>query len=355
MQVVKSINQVDAFLNSIGRNSHNTKRSYHTALLHFEQFLKDRQLTPNTIIPSIQKGKLNAYEILDEFVSYLFTQDNVSKPTLKIYIAAIRSYFQYHDIDISISRFKRKVKMPKVYADPEEPLTITDIRELFEYNHNHRLRTYLLLLASTGMRAMEACSLRLIDVDFSIKPTRITIRKETTKTKRGRIIYCSNEATKHMHKLLELHEEEMQPEDLVFSVNGSKSPITIYNRILEQFEKLQQIANKDQKKENSRRRKITFHSFRRTVFSIMNQNIDTQYADWFLGHNHSVYWTHTEKERRDIYVKCMPYLTIIDFAELDRRQKDIQSELQELQAFKAEMKALLSNPKQFMKMLQENK
>jgi integrase len=58
------------------------------------------------------------------------------------------------------------VKVPRFYADVEEPLLLSDIRTLLEYNHNDRLRAYILLLVSSGMRAMEACSLRMQDMDF---------------------------------------------------------------------------------------------------------------------------------------------------------------------------------------------
>lgn len=81
--------------------------------------------------------------------------------------------------------------------------------------------------------------------------------------------------------------------------------------MLEQFERLQKMADKDQRKENLRRRKITLHSFRRTAFSIINEQTNSEYANWFLGHNHSVYWTHKEAERRSPYrTRCMPFLTI---------------------------------------------
>ena len=322
MQVINDT-RVNTFLNSIGRNSPNSRRSYYTALMHFTNFLKPRKQTPDTIIPLLTKRKVNVYEILDQFVSYL--SDKVSKSTLKVYIADIRSYFQYYDVDISNSKFKRKVKMPRFYPDPEEPLTLADIRELLEYNGNHRLRTYLLLLTSSGMRAIEACSLRLSDLDLTRSPTRITVRPETTKTKRGRVIYCSDEASKHIQKLTEMHEIN-RPNDLIFSVNGSREPITIYNRILEQFEKLQQIADKDQRKENSRRHKITFHSFRRTCYSIISENVSSDFANWFLGHHHSSYWTYKESKRRNIYLtKCMPFLIIYQ----ETRDNTIEASLKE--------------------------
>jgi hypothetical protein len=96
--------------------------------------------------------------------------------------------------------------------------------------------------------------------------------------------------------------------------------------MLTQFQKLQAVADKDQKKENSRRRKITLHSFRRTAFSIINEQTNSEYANWFLGHNHSVYWTHKEQERREMYLtKCMPFLTIYQ----ETRDNTIENALRE--------------------------
>lgn len=159
--------RVNTFLDSIERGSHNTKKFYNTCLNHFAQFLraKHKNHTPDTIIPLLTKGRINTYELLDQFVSYL-TKQGIKAPALKVYIAAIKSYLQYNDVDIIPYKYRRMVKVPRFYADVEEPLLLSDIRTLLEYNHNDRLRAYILLLVSSGMRAMEACSLRMQDMDF---------------------------------------------------------------------------------------------------------------------------------------------------------------------------------------------
>ncbi len=370
-QIAKSTanTRVNAFLNSIGRNSKNSRIAYSTALTHFAQFLlsESKELTPDNVIPLLTKGKVNLYELLDGFVSYLTQHVTTTASTIRLYIAAIRSFIEYYDIDISNAKFKRRVKLPKHYPDPEEPLTIQDARELINQCRNERLACYLLLLMSTGMRATEATSLRLRDIDFSVSsPTRINVRKETTKTKRGRIIYCSDEATKQIRILIEQHRKRnhtpLAADDFLFTIlNGTKRPRSMYQRLLEQFERLQEKVHKDQRKENSKRRKITLHSFRRTAFSIINEQTNSEYANWFLGHNHSVYWTHTEKERREIYLqKCMPSLTILDYTAIDKVQKNIQDELhvkdkqiQELMQFKQEIQVMLNEPEKFIDMLQE--
>jgi len=270
-------------------------------------------------------GKINVYELLDQFVSYLSNQ-KVNPLSLKVYVSVVRSFLEFQDVDIVPSKFRRRVKVPRYYPDQEEPLSLTDIRTLLEYNSNHRLRTYILLLVSTGLRAVEAASLRLQEVDFTVSPTRITIGRQNSKTKRGRIIYCSDEATTHLRKLIQMHPYK-GPTDFVFAMKShTKRPMSIYRTILEEFQKVQHIAEKDARKENSLRRKITLHSFRRTCFSIINENTNSEYANYFLGHHHSVYWTHTEKERREIYQKkCMPFLTIYQ----ETRDNTIENALRE--------------------------
>ena len=180
----------------------------------------------------------------------------------------MRSFLEFQDVDIVPSKFRRRVKVPKYYPDAEEPLTLSDIRALLEYSSSHRLRTYILLLFSTGLRAVEAASLRLQDVDFTVSPTRITIGRQNSKTKRGRIIYCSDEATTHTKKLLELyHYKKSMSMSMDFIFAGkphTKRPMSIYRTLLEEFQKVQHIAEKDARKENSKRRKIILHSFRRT-------------------------------------------------------------------------------------------
>ena len=64
--------------------------------------------------------------------------------------------------------------------------------------------------------------------------------------------------------------------------------MTIYNKMLRQFEYFQEKVGKAQRKEGSRRRKITLYSFRRTAFSIIDEQTNSEFAHWFLGHNYSV-------------------------------------------------------------------
>ena len=168
----------NVFLSSMSRNSIKSKLTYQYGLLHFQKFLEQKypQYNIENILKPLSKNELDIYVVLDEFVSYLVDPTlELTSNTIKLYITALKSYLAYHDIDIIPSKFKRKVKMPKIYREDEEPLDVSDIRKILLSCNNRRLKTYLLVLASGGMRAMEALAIRLKDIDFIVSPTKVHI------------------------------------------------------------------------------------------------------------------------------------------------------------------------------------
>jgi integrase len=82
-----------------------------------------------------------------------------------------------------------------VPREDEQPLDVEDIRKILLSCNNIRLKTYLLVLSSGGLRALEGLAIRLRDVDFTVALTKIHVRKEYAKTKVARDIYLSDEAT----------------------------------------------------------------------------------------------------------------------------------------------------------------
>src|ERR687885_2840893 len=262
---------------------------------------------------------------------------NLTLKSITLYITAVRSYLAYHDIDIIPSKFRRKVKMPKSYREDEEPLDVSDIRKILLSCNNRRLKTYLLVLASGGMRAIEGLAIRLKDIDFTVSSTKIHIRKEYSKTKTARDIYISDEATQYLKQWINWkYNNEERPrirddDDLVFTVYRTKAPATLYVKVITEFEKLLSVVGLDERKEGKlRRRKITLHSFRRFVKTVISDQTNTDYSEWFLGHNKSPYYTKKEPERREIYAtKCMKYLTFLDYTTLEATGKNIEAKLSE--------------------------
>jgi integrase len=359
---------VNAFLSSILRNSRNSMYAYQYGLTHFQKFLKMKhsQYNIENIIKPLSNNELDIYVILDEFVSYLVDKTlNLTSASIKLYIAAVRSYLAYYDIDIIPSKFRRKVKMPKLYREDEEPLDVSDIRKILLSCNNRRLKAYLLVLASGGMRAMEALAIRLKDIDFTVSPTKIHIRKEYSKTKTARDIYISDEATLYLRQWINWkYNNEERPrtkddDDLIFTVYRTRSPYGLYVKALTEFEKLLSVVGLDGRKEGKqRRRKITLHSFRRFVKTVISDQTNTDYSEWFLGHNKSPYYTKKEPERREVYAaKCMKYLTFLDYTTLEATGKNIEAKLsekdKEVQVLKEQVSSMQSAQEEILELLKD--
>jgi hypothetical protein len=197
----------------------------------------------------------------------------------------------------------------------------------------------MLVLASGGFRANEALAMRLKDVDFTIKPTKVHVRSEFAKTRVARDVYISDEATHYLKEWIKWkyrEQEQEQPEDqedLIFTVykDTTRRPATIYVKVLTEFEKLLASVGLDERDEGKqRRRKITFHSFRRYVKTVISDQVSQDYSEWFLGHNKSPYYTKKEPDKREIYAtKCMKYLTFLDYTTLEAIGKNIEAKLSE--------------------------
>jgi integrase len=343
--------KVRAFLDSIARNSIKTKRSYSSGITLLQNFLtQNRQkyqgYNCETILQPLLENKVNVYELFDSFVSYILaTKPEITPNSLALYIGALRSYFAFHDIDVIPSKFRRKVKVPKLYREDEEPLDSSDIRKILLNCSNRRLKSYLLILASGGMRAVEATAIRLKDIDFSVSPTKVHIRKEYSKTRVARDIYISDEATQYLKQWIDWKYRDKAEEkgltktanldDLVFSmysINSEPNPYNLYIKLLREFQKLLIVIGMAERKDDGiqKRRKITLYSFRRFCKSVISNQVNQDYSEWLLGHNKSPYYTIKESERREIYAtKCMKYLTFLDYSTLEATGKNIESKLSE--------------------------
>jgi integrase len=336
--------QVRPFLESILRNSRSSGNVYESGIIYFYGFLVHRGLnyTPGTILEPLTKNEINLYELLDGFVAFLISS-GLSIPSIRLYVAAIRSYFAYHDIDVIPARFKRKVRMPKLYREDEQPIDAADIRKILLSCNNRRLKVYLLVLASGAMRAVEALAVRVKDCDFSASPPKIHIRKEYAKTRVARDIYISDEATRYLKQWIDWKYRDKgndwtknkDPSDLIFSVyntTNKPNPGHLYSKMLKEFESLLAVVGLDERKEEGRklRRKITLHSFRRHAKGVISNQVNQDYSEWFLGHSKSPYYILKEADKKEIYAsKVMRYLTFLDYSTLEATSKNIEAKLSE--------------------------
>ena len=350
---------IDKYIRSIRAMNKRTAHEYYLRLNNFQDFvIHSYKATLDNIIRKANEGLEDPYEILSGYVAYLQTSYNISASTLKGRVITAKNFLEYYDVDISPRKFKLKVKMPKVIRKSKEALSKEDIINILNGCSEIRLKTYVMLLAGTGLRAVEALSIRIKDLNLESRPAKIFVRGEYTKTKTDRYVFLTEEVVNQLKQWLEYKyrtrrvcykdinivgktiSEYITPEkndnDLVFAVYQDREhgdPKTLYFDLAKSFGKTLDRMGKGLREEsnNNRRRQITLHSFRRFVKTTISDLGFSDYSEWFIGHSGSTYWRKNESEKAELFRKIEPYLTFLNIHQLERQGADIQSKVEELE------------------------
>ncbi len=358
-------NTVTSYIRNVSTMNKSTAREYFSRLQDFKGFMQseyDNLLSVDKLLLKIKKGNQDPYNLLNSYAAYLNNR-SISAVTLKQRIVTVKNFFEYWDIDMSPRRFKLKVKLPKVVRKKKEALSKEEIIEILNVCDNIRLRTYVILLASTGMRAVEALSIRIKDIDFDSNPVKVFVRGEYTKTKVDRIIFLTEELTQQLKSWLDYkhrirrvcHQDKQKGKviteyrtpdkkdtDLVFAVYQDKkmpNPDFLYDDLGKSFASTLDRSGKGNREDgNQRRREITLHSFRRFVKTTISDLGYADFSEWFIGHSGSTYWTKKDSENAEIFRKIEPYLTFLNVHQLERQGADIQSKVEELEQLNQSMR-----------------
>jgi integrase len=269
------------FIDDLADRSIKTSQIYSVGLAHFARFLEGKYtLTLDEIVNALRKQEVNfnVYDLLQDFVSYLNRAEtntpnvnNVGRKlaprSIKLYVNAVRSYLQYNDVDIVPAKFKHRVKIKTALKYDEQAIDEEDIRNILNSTNSKRLKAYLLVLATGGMRTIEAIAIRFKDIDDSVKPTKIHIRPDYSKTRVARDIYISDEATKYLNEWIDYRFRDRQRrkdkfgkeipiykkenDDLVFKYVNSKNARLghIYGTMSKDFHEVLKTINMNERKE----------------------------------------------------------------------------------------------------------
>src|SRR6188472_2735048 len=190
---------ISTYITNTETMSQSTARVYEYRLNAFNSFVSSKYHTStDNLIKQIKKGHEDPYNVLSNYVAYLKGNRHISSLTLKQEMVTAKNLLEYYDIDISPRKFKLKVKLPKVIRKSKEALDKQDIIHILNSCSDIRLKTYVMLLAATGMRATEALSIRIRDIDFKSSPVKVFVRGEYTKTKVDRTVFLTQELSKQI-------------------------------------------------------------------------------------------------------------------------------------------------------------
>ena len=363
------------YIRNIRTMNKRTAHEYYLRLTSFQDFIIGRSeaktKTKNStkaaldnIIRKINEGSEDPYEILSDYVNYLQSNYNISTLTLKHRVITVKNFLEYYDVEVSPRKFKLKVKLPKVVRKSKEALSKEDITDILNACSDIRLKTYLMLLAATGLRATEALSIRIKDLDLESEPAKVFVRGEYTKTRTDRTLFLTQEIVQQLTSwmtykyrarricykdqqtrktITEYRTPEKKVSDLIFALYQNTqvpAPMNLYVEFVRSFGKTLDRMNKGDREEgsNGRRRQITLHSFRRFVKTTISDLGYFDFSEYFIGHSGSTYWRKKESEKAELFKKIEPYLTFLNIHQLERQGADIQSKVEELEDINASLR-----------------
>jgi integrase len=349
------------FIKGVSIRNENTAKQYNSRLIIFEKFVyKIYGINIDKLIQQLKNRRLDPYNVLNDFCIFLHNNCNIGSITFRDKIITVKTFFEYNDIEINPRKFKLKVKFPKTVFRHKEAIDKEDIIKILNGCSDLRLKTYVMLLASTGLRATEALSIRLKDLDISTirsnEFAKLTIRGEYTKTKVDRYVFLTKEMSNqikiwidykyrkrricYMDKeaekkyITEYRTPEKKQNELIFSLNQTDNPRPeiLYGNLAHYFSNtLDRIGMGNREDGNEIRREITLHSFRRFTKSTISDLGYADYSEWFIGHAGSTYWRKKDNEKAEIFQKIEPYLTFLNVPQLERKGADLQTKIEELQ------------------------
>jgi integrase len=353
---------VRTYLDNVKVMSSSTAYQYERRLSSFSKFTRQRyKQRVDALIDAIKKEKLNVYEVLAAYASYLLYTGTISSLTLMQWVVTAKNLLEFYDVDISPKRFKLKVRLPKAIRKNKEALTKELVADILISIADIRLKTYVLLLCATGMRATEALSIRMCDLLLDTTSPKIFVRGEYTKTRVDRYVLLTTELKKQIERYIvhkyrtrrasyydrdrkkvisEYRTPVKSESDLLFAVRKTSSIKSLYSDMRKAFAQTLDRMGKGQREESPgvKRRTITLHSCRRLVKSAISDLGLSDFGEWLIGHQGSTYYRRSDKERAEIFKRIEPYLTYADITSLDQRYGDTQSRIEELEEINQSLK-----------------
>lgn len=215
---------------------------------------------------------------------------------------------------------KIRLKLPQYLPRAMDPV---DTRELLSVIEDIRDRAMILVLLRTGMRICELLALRRTDV--TIKERTITIR-EGAKTRRGRVVYFSNDARDALKAWIE--NRDPHKEFLFYARRRSTLSYASSRHLFNKYLKRAGLADKG----------YTIHCLRHSFASeLLNARMRLECLQPLLGHD-SVQVTRryarlTDKTREKEYFRAMAIIergTIDGAYRLDHQLPTISQETKRL-------------------------
>jgi integrase len=368
---------IDDYLNNLAGQNPRSAISVSYYLKDFQQFIAARLQIPNLtiLIAEIKSGQHDVYTILRNYASELITSkyqrgQNTAR-TINYKVKYAKRLLEYHDVDITQSKFRTKVKIPRNVDSELTSLDKETVRKILNACDDIRLKTFVLWLASSGWRAKESLALKLENFNFDTNPVTVSIHERHIKTRKSRHTWLTQEFARQLDDYLnwkyrsrrintyrrgyggEYVTKLLVPvrrlDDYVFLIYHDdlmkENPRKLeygYNQLNKRFNAVIKRL-KIGKEIDSKQSRVTFHSFRRFAYTQLDSLGLGQFAEFYVGHEVSEYWNKSEAEKIATFKKVESYLMYNDVATLEAKGADHETRIDVLQSENVKLKRNLES------------
>ncbi len=277
-----------------------SEETYYHYLKFAKRFIEFSGMDPDELVKALREGRVDLYELLDEFVSVL-VDEGKTRQTINVYIAAIRHFLLANGIKLDREELKNRVLLPRHYSQFEDRIPTKEELKLMYHTADLTTRTLLVVLVSTGMRIGEALKVKVEDLHLDHDPPYIRLRPEYCKGKRGRIVLLTPEAVDLLKQYIRV--KGLREGDLLFNLS--------YNSA---WGRLRRVFDNVDTRTVGRRYILHPHSLRkyfRTMLAVAGVHKD--FINKLMGHkdylSENYIRENLEMVKRE-YAKAIPYLTI---------------------------------------------
>ncbi len=285
----------------------------------------------------VRTAKLDVYKALDDFVAFCM-KAGFAPRTVWNYLSAVRGFLRFEDVQVDPYKLRDKVTLPpKMEVSIDRIPTQAEMRKLL-LEADLKLKAAIAILASSGMRIGELCSLRIGNIEFDKQPVRISVLGRLSKSRANRVVRITDEAANLVKEYLGTGLQN-KSEYLFPSSNNPDEPTkrnTLAMSIRRLIERCGLLKKTDPE---SRRYEVHVHCFRKYFFTqLIASGIDRGISEYFMGHRFGLdanYLRLNEEALDNEYLKVANRLTFLSEisprTDLERKLTERDKMIEELE------------------------
>lgn len=277
-----------------------------------------------------------------------YWQELNKSPPKTIYTAmtTIRVFLSENDIELP-TKFWRNIRnrTQGTRAVTEENIPSNENLKKILSHADVKARALFLTLSSSGMRIGEATKIKIKDIHYDYKPTKINIRAEFTKSGNRRICFISNEATEAIEAWLK-HREAY----LVTACSRSKGVEQYHNRKERKssdddrlfpfspgtasgiWNTLLKNAEFGEIDERTKIHKMHLHTLRKFFRTRLSLKVPLDVVEALMGHEGyltEAYRRYSEAQLGELYLQGEHTLNVFESSVEEERIKKLETQLEE--------------------------